>query len=104
MTKLEIILSDDIARQAAAAGLLSQDELESMLRERLGIELDDGEMTPEEVAEEIRAMRAETRAAFDRLLDNASKMQAVPDDDPKTPEGLAEEIRAMRAAKRKSPG
>jgi hypothetical protein len=101
MTKLEIILSDDIARKAAAAGLLSQDELEAMLRERLGIAFDDREMSPEDVALEIRAMRSETRTAFDRLLDNAQKMQAVPDGNPLTPEQLAEEIRAMRTAKRK---
>ncbi len=104
MTKLEIILSDDIARKAAVAGLLSQDELEDMLRARLGIGFDDRAMTPEDVAEEVRAMRTETRMAFDRLLDNARKMQAIADDKPLTPEELAVEIRAMRTEKRKSQG
>lgn len=104
MTTLEITLSDDVARKAAAAGLLSQEQLEDMLRSRLGLSDDTQELTPEAVAEEIRIMRAERRRAVDRLWDNMRRMQSVPDDNPMSPEDVAEEIRAMRAERRKSAG
>ena len=77
MTTLEITLSDDVARKAAAAGLLTQAEMDDMLRARLRKDagerlrvmmaqmqaVDDGQppMSPEDVAEEIRIMRAERR-------------------------------------------
>lgn len=102
VTKLEIILSDDIARKAAVAGLLSQDELEAMLSERLGLEPDVGEMSPETVADLIREMRAERRGAFARFKQNARKMQSVEAGEVSTPEALADDIRVWRALRRKT--
>ncbi len=77
MTTIEIILPDQLARDAAEAGLLSPDAVEELFRERLkaqrvkelfeAMEImhaveDPPYMSPEEVAEEIKAMRAERRA------------------------------------------
>lgn len=78
MTTLEIMLPDQLARDAARAGLLVPERLAGLLREKLKAarvdELfaamdrmaeDDGStaMSPEEVALEIAAMRAEGRAS-----------------------------------------
>jgi hypothetical protein len=79
MTTVQIDLPDDLARAAEAEGLLSRAALEDILRaevrRRAGAKLiammdktaayDDGSppMTAEDVAEEIRLMRAERRAA-----------------------------------------
>jgi hypothetical protein len=77
MTTIEITLPDQLARDAAEAGLLSPDAVEELFRERLkaqrvkelfeAMEImhaveDPPYMSPEEVAEEIKAMRAERRA------------------------------------------
>jgi len=77
MTTIEIKLPDQLARDAAEAGLLSPDAVEELFRERLkaqrvkelfeAMEImhaveDPPYMSPEEVAEEIKAMRAERRA------------------------------------------
>lgn len=77
MTTLTIKLPDKLAQEARAAGLLDHDAIETMLRENLrrrGV----GElfqamdcmaavdtlpvMSPEEIHEEIRRMRAERRS------------------------------------------
>ena len=76
MTSVQITLPDQLARDAARAGLLSPESLEALLREQLRIKSVDAlfaatdrmseidslpEMTPEEIAEEIRTMRDERR-------------------------------------------
>jgi Arc/MetJ family transcription regulator len=77
MTTVQITLPDQLAQEAERAGLLSSESLEEWLRKQLRIRaaeelfaamdrmaaVDDPTfMSPEEVAEEIRAMRAEKRA------------------------------------------
>ena len=77
MTTVQITLPDQLAQEAQRAGLLSQPALERLLREQLQSHRRDEffaatermaqmsdmpAMSPEEVAEEIRAMRAERRA------------------------------------------
>ena len=79
MTTLELKLNlpDDLAKRAQSAGLLTPEAIESMLREQLKAQRVDElfaamdrmaavdeppAMSPEEVAEEIRVMRAERRA------------------------------------------
>lgn len=116
MTTLEITLSDDVARKASAAGLLTRERLDEMLsaeiRRGAGDHLleimakisevnDLAPMSPEDVADEIRLMRAERRQGMERLWENMSRMQAVPDDDPMSPEDIADDMRAIRAAKRR---
>jgi hypothetical protein len=81
MTAVEISLLDQLARDAAEAGLLSPEAVESLFRERLKAQrvkelfeamdrmsaVDDPPyMSPEEVAGEIKAMRAERRAQLSR--------------------------------------
>jgi len=81
MTTIEITLPDQLASDAAEAGLLSPESIESLLRERLKAQrvkelfeamermsaVDDPPyMSPEEVAEEVKAMRAERRAQLSR--------------------------------------
>jgi len=73
MTTVQIILPDQLAREAQQAGLLSQAALEKLLREQLRAKREEelfaamermaqvpepAAMSPEEVAEELRAMRA----------------------------------------------
>lgn len=77
MTTVQITLPDQLAQEAQRAGLLSQPALERLLREQLQTQRQDSffaamgrmepvteppAMSPEEVAEEIRAMREERRA------------------------------------------
>ncbi len=77
MTTVQITLPDQLAQEAKQAGLLSQPAMEKLLREQLQVQRQDEffaamarmeqvteprGMSPEEVAEEIRAMRAERRA------------------------------------------
>ena len=77
MTTVKITLPDQLAQEAQRAGLLSQTALEKWLRAQLWIQHQDEffaamermaqiteppAMSPEEVAEEMRAMRAERRA------------------------------------------
>jgi isopropylmalate/homocitrate/citramalate synthase len=77
MTTVQITLPDELVQAAERAGLLSSESLEEMLRkqlkskaaeqlfaamDRMSAEDTPEAMTPEEVAEEIRAMRAEKRA------------------------------------------
>jgi hypothetical protein len=76
MTTVQINLPDQLAQEAQLAGLLTSDTIERILREQLKNqhqnELFDAmkrmaavntptAMSPEEVAEEIRVMRAERR-------------------------------------------
>ena len=78
MTTLELKLNlpDDLAKRAQSAGLLTPEAIESMLREqlkaqrmgelfaamdRMAVVDEPPAMSPEEVAEEIRVMRAERR-------------------------------------------
>jgi hypothetical protein len=78
MTTIQITLPDKLAQEAQRAGLLTSETLERILRERLKeqrvnelFEAMDrmsavdtpAAMSPEEVAEEMRIMRAERRAA-----------------------------------------
>ena len=78
MTRIEILLPDQLVEEAKQAGLLSSASLEELLREKLRsgklAELfsamndmsgapEPATMTPEETAQEIAAMRAERRAA-----------------------------------------
>jgi hypothetical protein len=78
MTTIQIELPDQLASDAAEAGLLSPEAVKKLFRERLRAKhvdelfeamdrmsaVDDPPyMSPEEVAEEIKAMRAERRAA-----------------------------------------
>ncbi len=77
MTTVQITLPDQLAREAQSAGLLTSATIERMLREQLkNRHVDElftamdrmatvespATMSPEEVAEEIRTMRAERRA------------------------------------------
>jgi hypothetical protein len=77
MAKVEISLPDQLAEDAQRAGLLSSPRLEEWLREqiraqrveelftamdRMAAVSDPIPMPPEEVAQEIAAMRAERRA------------------------------------------
>lgn len=77
MTTVQITLPDQLAQEAQNAGLLTSATIERMLREQLKTKHADelfeamdrmvaidnpATMSPEEVAEEIRVMRAERRA------------------------------------------
>ena len=77
MTTVQITLPDQLAQDAQRAGLLSSAKLEQWLREQLRTQHADelfaamdrmaaveepAVMSPEEVAKEIAAMRAERRA------------------------------------------
>lgn len=77
MTTVEITLPDQLAKEAQRAGLLTSDTIERMLREQLKARRVDelfqamdrmaaidasAAMSPKEVADEIRVMRAERRA------------------------------------------
>ena len=77
MTTVQFTLPDQLAQEAQRAGLLSPESLEKWLREQLKAQRwaeflsaldrmaavdDPSYMSPEEVAEEIKAMRAEKRA------------------------------------------
>jgi hypothetical protein len=77
MTTVQITLPDQLAQEAERAGLLSSPALEELLRGQLKAKAaeqlfaamdkmsalgDVPYMSPEEVAEEIKAMRAEKRA------------------------------------------
>jgi hypothetical protein len=74
MTTVQITLPDQLAQETKQAGLLSEAALEKLLREQLQAKCQDGfftalermpeppAMSPEEMAEEIRAMREERRA------------------------------------------
>lgn len=74
MTTVQITLPDQLAQEAQRAGLLSSDTIERLLREQLRVQHVNelfqaisqmaavdipAAMSPEEVAEEIRAMRTE---------------------------------------------
>jgi hypothetical protein len=78
MTTVQITLPDQLAQEAERAGLLSSESLEELLRKQLKaraagemialldkLDAKDSEdyMSPEDVAEEIGAMRAEKRAS-----------------------------------------
>jgi hypothetical protein len=77
MTTIQLTLPDQLVLEAERAGLLSPESLEEMLRRQLKAKAadqlfaamdrmaavdDPAYMSPEEVAEEIRTMRAERRA------------------------------------------
>jgi hypothetical protein len=77
MTTIQLTLPDQLAQEAERAGLLSPESLEERLRKQLKAKAaeqlfaamdrmaavnDPSYMSPEEVAEEIKAMRAERRA------------------------------------------
>lgn len=77
MTTVQITLPDQLAQEAQSAGLLTSATIERMLRELLKLQhVDDlfgamdrmgaidapAAMSPEEIAQEIRIMRAEQRA------------------------------------------
>ena len=77
MTTVQITLPDQLAQEAQRAGLLSQPAIEKLLRDQLQTKRQDeffaamermeqvaepSAMSPEEVAEEIRAMREARRA------------------------------------------
>ena len=77
MTTVQITLPDQLAQEAQRAGLLTPATIERILREQLKTQRVDelfeamnrmatvdtpAAMSPEEVAEEIRVMRAERRA------------------------------------------
>lgn len=77
MTTVRITLPDQLAQEAKQAGLLSEPALEKLLREQLQARRQDGffaalermertpeppAMSPEEMAEEMRAMREARRA------------------------------------------
>lgn len=77
MTTVQITLPDQLAQEAQSAGLLSPAKLERWLRDQLNAQRVDelfaamdrmvavdepAVMSPEEVAQEIAAMRAERRA------------------------------------------
>jgi hypothetical protein len=77
MTTVQITLPDQLAQEAQRAGLLSSSRLERWLRDQLKTQRVDelftamdrmatvdepAVMSPEEVAQEIAAMRAERRA------------------------------------------
>lgn len=77
MVKVEISLPEQLAEEAQRAGILTSPQLEEWLREQVRLRKvdqlftamdlmaaapDPPPMSPEEVAEEIAAMRAERRA------------------------------------------
>ena len=77
MATVQITLPDQLAQEAQSAGLLSQPAIEKLLREQLQTQhldefftamermeqiLEPATLSPEEVAEEIRAMRESRRA------------------------------------------
>jgi hypothetical protein len=76
MTTVQITLPDQLAQEAQSAGLLTSDRIEKFLREQLKTQrvnelfeamdrascVEMPVMTPGQIAEEIRAMRAERRA------------------------------------------
>ena len=76
MTTVQIELPDQLAEEARRAGLLSQEAIERLMREAIRRQAlaelkdamnrmastDEPEMTPEEIAQEIKAARAERRA------------------------------------------
>lgn len=76
MTTIQLTLPDDLAQKATAAGLLSAEAIQEMLREQLLRHAGDSlremrrrmpseELTPEiekEIAEAVQAYRAERRA------------------------------------------
>lgn len=77
MTTIQLTLPDQLAQDAERSGLLSPESLEEWLRKQLKAKAaeqlfvamdrmaavdDPSYMSPEEVAEEIKAMRAERRA------------------------------------------
>lgn len=81
MTTVQITLPDQLAQEAQSAGLLTSSTIERILREQLRAQRVDelfdamdrmaavdapAAMSPEEVAEEIRIMRAERRAHMDQ--------------------------------------
>lgn len=75
MTTVQINLPDELAQQAASAGLLSAESMEAMLREQLRRRAGDAlqamwqhgpkeELTPEieqEIVQEVRKVQAERR-------------------------------------------
>jgi hypothetical protein len=76
MTTIQITLPDELAREAEEAGLLSSESLERMLRQKLNAPTlvqvfeamdrvsepdDEINFSPEAIADEVRAMRAEKR-------------------------------------------
>lgn len=77
MTTVQIILSDQLAQEAAKAGLLSPEKIEALLRQQLRAERIERmqavraklaadplpPMTPEEIQAEIAAYRTEQRAS-----------------------------------------
>lgn len=77
MTTIQIQLPDDLAQDAQAAGLLTPDAIERLLRERLRQQAGDAlramwnrmpheELTPEieeKINEEVQAVRAERQRA-----------------------------------------
>jgi hypothetical protein len=78
MTTVQITLPDQLAQEAQQAGLLSPESLEKWLREELKAKRidqlfsavarmravdDSSDLSPEAIADEIAAMRAERRAA-----------------------------------------
>lgn len=84
MTTVQVTLPDQLAQEAERAGLLSSPALEEWLRRQLKAKAaeellaaldrmdavdDPSYMSPEEVAEEIKAMRAERRAKACLLCD-----------------------------------
>lgn len=76
MTTIQITLPDQLAQEAQRAGLLSSAQLEKWVREQLKTQhvnelfsamdrmdaVNEPSMSPDEVAAEIAAMRAERRA------------------------------------------
>ena len=78
MTTVQLTLPDQLAQEAERAGLLSPNALENWLRDQLkakaaeqlfaamdrmaAVETDE-DFSPEAMAEEVRAMRAERRAS-----------------------------------------
>ena len=78
MTTVQITLPDKLAQEAPKAGLLSSESLQELLRRQLkaraaselrsvldkmdGVDTDE-DFSPETMAEEVRAMRAERRAS-----------------------------------------
>ena len=77
MAKIQILLPDQLAEEAQLAGLLSSDRVELWIREQLNTQRveelfpamdrmtavsEPARMSPEEVATELAAMRAERRA------------------------------------------
>lgn len=77
MTTVQITLPDALAQEAANAGLLTPEKIESLLRQRLRAERIERlqaaraklvaeplqPMTPEEIQAEVKAYRAEQRRA-----------------------------------------